>query len=171
MIRNTAENKCFFLTCFLRKFHIYGSQIMLICWWAIWHFGILAIVAKWKILIIRSHKSVDLLIGNFSTFSNSENLNQWFSKTELIRWLAVLALSNVEKWNFEPIALENRVDLLITNWHYLRLAILQICVWVQNLLIRWLKILAILPIGEKSNFEPIALQNGVDLLIINTATI
>ena len=140
---------------------------------------------------------VDPLIDNFGNLANSGKVKFWTSSSPkrcwfvdhqyrhylrlsiskicawvrilLICWLAIFQiLTSVEKSNFEPIALQNGVDLLITNWHCQRLAIFQICVWVQNLLIRWLTILVILQIVEKSNFKPIALQNGVDLLTTNT---
>ena len=95
----------------------------------------------------RGPKPVDPLIGNFSNLTNSEKVKFWTSSSPKRCWF---------------------VDH--QYWHYLRLSIFKICVWVRILLICWLAILAILPLVEKSNFEPIAFQNGVDLLITNTGT-
>ena len=142
---------------------------------------------------------VDLLINNFPNFAISEKVKFWTNSSPKRRWFVDHQLTLPKACHFPNMCMGPKpVDLLIDNfghfatsgkvkfwtnsvpkqcwfvdyqyWHYLRLAISKICVWVRILLICWLAIFQILPLVEKSNFEPIAFQNCVDLLITNTGT-
>ena len=135
---------------------------------------------------------VDLLIDNFPYFAISEKVKFWTNSSPKRRWLVdhqlfchfpnmCMGLKPVDPLidNFSNLANSEKVKFWTSSspkrcwfvdhqyWHYLRLSISKICVWVRILLICWLAIFQILTSVEKSNFEPIALQNGVDMLITN----
>ena len=139
---------------------------------------------------------VDLLIGNFPNFDKCGKVKFWTNSSPKRRWFVDHQLTLPKACHFPNMCMGLKpVDPLIDNFgnlansgkvkfwtssspkrcwfvdhqyrHYLRLSISKICAWVRILLICWLAIFQILTSVEKSNFEPIALQNGVDLLIAN----
>ena len=157
---------------------------MLICW-----SPILATACQ---NMYMAPNSVDLLIDNFPYFAISEKLKFWTNSSPKRRWLVDHQLTLPKSCHFPNMCMGPKpVDLLIDNFghfatsgkvkfwtnsvpkrcwfvdHQYWPTLATICIWVQILLICWLAIFQILTNVENWNFEPIALQNGVDLLITN----